>query len=128
MGLPLKANASRDTHTRRVGTVAALSAAAAGACAAAVALTLSGKQSGNSVLGAESRAAIIALPIAVGLYMWNRDPWTRFAKLLVIAGFAWSLTALAQSSNEALYSAAVCSDGPLNRSSSSSCSHSPPAA
>ena len=41
----------------------------------------------------------------VGLYMWNRDPWTRFAKLLVIAGFAWSLTTLAQSSSEVLYSA-----------------------
>ena len=37
--------------------------------------------------------------------MWNRDPWTRFAKLLVVAGFAWSLTTLAQSSNEVLYSA-----------------------
>ena len=37
--------------------------------------------------------------------MWYRDPWTRFAKLLVVAGFAWSLTTLAQSSSEVLYSA-----------------------
>ena len=37
--------------------------------------------------------------------MWNRDPWKRFAKLLVVAGFAWSLTTLAQSSSEVLYSA-----------------------
>jgi signal transduction histidine kinase len=48
---------------------------------------------------------IIAAPIAVGLYVWYRDPWTRFAKLLVAAGFVWSLTTLAQSSSEVLYSA-----------------------
>jgi signal transduction histidine kinase len=41
----------------------------------------------------------------VGLFVWYRDPWRRFGKLLVVAGFAWSLTALAQSSNEILYSA-----------------------
>jgi signal transduction histidine kinase len=45
------------------------------------------------------------VPIAVGLYVWSRDPWTRFAKLLVAAGFVWSLTTLAQSSNDVLYSA-----------------------
>jgi signal transduction histidine kinase len=101
----VKAIASRDTHSRRVGVVATLAAAAAAACAGAVGLTLSGNQSGNPALEAEIRAAIIAIPIAVGLYAWNRDPWQRFAKLLVLAGFAWSLTSLAQSSNEVLYSA-----------------------
>jgi signal transduction histidine kinase len=104
MGALLKAKASRDTHSR-VGAVAALAVAAAAACAVAVVLTLSGNQSRNPFLEAEIRALVIALPIAVGLYMWNRDPWTRFAKLLVIAGFAWSLTTLAQSSSEVLYSA-----------------------
>ena len=101
----MKANASRATHSRRVGVVATLSVAAAAACAAAVAVTLSGNQSSNPVLEAEIRAAIIALPIAAGLYVWNQDPWKRFAKLLVVAGFAWSLTTLAQSSSEVLYSA-----------------------
>ena len=101
----MRANASRATHNRRVGTVAALSIAGAGACAATVGLTLSGAQSHDPILEAEIRAAIVAIPIAVGLYMWNRDPWTRFAKLLVVAGFAWSLTAFAQSSHEVLYSA-----------------------
>jgi signal transduction histidine kinase len=97
--------ASSNTHNPRVGIVAALSGAAVGVCAGAVALTLSGNQSSNPVLDAEIRAAIIALPIAVGLSMWRREPWTRFARLLVVAGFAWSLTTLAQSSNEVLYSA-----------------------
>ena len=68
-------------------------------------VTLSGSQSGNPALDAEIRAAIIAAPIAVGLYAWYRKPWARFGKLLVVAGFAWSLTTLAQSNNDVLYSA-----------------------
>ena len=94
-----------DTHIRRVGIVATLSVAAAAVCAVAVAVTLTGNQSGNALLEGEIRTLIIALPIAVGLVMWNRDPWRRFARLLVVAGFAWSLTTLAQSDSELLYSA-----------------------
>jgi len=94
----------RVTHERRVGIVAALSVAAFAACGAAVALTLTGNQSRNPVLEAEIRAAMIALPIAAGLFVWNRDPWKRFGRLLVIAGFAWSLTTLAQSNDALLYS------------------------
>ena len=86
-------------------SLAALSAAGVAVCAGAVALTLSGSQSSNPTLDAEIRAAIIAAPIAVGLYAWYREPWARFGKLLVAAGFAWSLTTLAQSNNEVLYSA-----------------------
>ncbi len=84
--------------------LAALAAAGLGACAAAIGLTLAGSQSSNPVLDAEIRATIIAAPIAVGLYAWYREPWARFGKLLVAAGFAWSLTTLAESSNEVLYS------------------------
>jgi signal transduction histidine kinase len=84
--------------------LAAVSAAGIMVCAAAVAITLSGGQSANPALDAEIRAAIIAAPIAVGLFVWYRDPWRRFGKLLVAAGFAWSLTALAQSNDDFLYS------------------------
>lgn len=101
----MKAKASRGTHNQRFRIVVALSAAGAAACGAAVALTLSGSQSSSPALDAEVRAAIIAAPIAVGLYAWCREPWARFGKLLVAAGFAWSLTTFAQSSNEFLYSA-----------------------
>jgi signal transduction histidine kinase len=104
LGVPLEAKTSKDTHDRRVEAVAALSIAAAAACASAVAISLSGKQSSDPFLEAEIRVAIIVLPIAVGLYMWNRDPWRRFAKLLVVAGFAWALTTLAQSNSDVLYS------------------------
>jgi signal transduction histidine kinase len=89
---------------RNVLVVLTLSAAGLAACAAAVALTLSGSHTSSPALEAEVRAAIIAAPIAVGLYVWFRDPWTRFAKLLVLAGFALSVTTLAQSSNDGLYS------------------------
>jgi signal transduction histidine kinase len=102
----LKAKASRDT-LNRVGIITVLSAAGVAVCAAAVAVTLSGSHSSSPALDAEIRAAIIAAPIAVGLYVWYREPWTRFAKLLVAAGFAWSLTTLAQSSSEVLYSAGL---------------------
>jgi signal transduction histidine kinase len=101
--LTVKANGA--THKRRVGVVAGLSVAAVAACGAAVALTLSGNQSRNPILEAELRAAMIAVPIAAGLFVWNRDPWKRFARLLVVAGFAWSLTTLAQSSESVLYTA-----------------------
>jgi signal transduction histidine kinase len=101
----LKANASSDTHNRRFGVVAALGAAGALVCAGAVTVTLSGGQSDNPTLEAEIRGAIVAAPIAVGLYAWYRQRWARFGKLLVVAGFAWSLTTLAQSNAEVLYSA-----------------------
>jgi signal transduction histidine kinase len=101
----LKARTSRVTPTRRLEILAGLSIAGIAVCAAAVAVTLSGSQSSNPALDAEIRAAIIAAPIGVGLFVWYRDPWRRFGKLLVAAGFAWSLTALAQSSDDVLYSA-----------------------
>jgi signal transduction histidine kinase len=101
----LKVRTGRDPPNRRLKIVAGLSAAAFAVCAAAVAITLSGSQSSNPAVEAQIRALIIAAPIAVGLFVWYRDPWRRFGKLLVAAGFAWSLTTLAQSSNEVLYSA-----------------------
>jgi signal transduction histidine kinase len=85
--------------------LAALGTAGAAACAAAVVVTLSGTQSSNPALDAQVRGAIVAIPIAVGLYAWYHAHWARFGKLLVIAGFAASVATLAQSSNDVLYSA-----------------------
>ena len=83
---------------------ASVAAAGVAVCGAAVALTLSGQEPSNPALDAELRAAVIAAPIAIGLYVWNRDPWRRFGKLLVAAGFALALATLAQSSSSVLYS------------------------
>src|SRR6186997_2930032 len=68
----LRFRTSRDPP-RRFMMLAALSAAGIAVCAAAVAVTLSGHQSSNPALDAEIRAAIIAAPIAVGLFVWYRD-------------------------------------------------------
>jgi signal transduction histidine kinase len=105
MAKALKVKTGRDPDSRRFTILASLAAAGVVVSAAAAAVTASGSQSSNPALDAEIRAAIVAAPVAVGLYVWYRDPWTRFAKVLVAAGFAWSLTTLAQSSNEILYSA-----------------------
>jgi signal transduction histidine kinase len=96
--------AGRVPGGRRFAVLASLAAAGIAACSMATALTASGGQASNPALDAELRALIVAAPIAVGLYVLYRDPWTRFAKLLVAAGLVWSLTTLAQSSDELLYS------------------------
>src|SRR4051794_28750883 len=103
--MSLTVRTGRDFPNRRISIVAALVAAGVAACAAAIALTLSGGQSSNPALEAQVRAVMIAVPITVGLLVWYRDPWRRFGKLLVAAGFALSLTTLAQSGNDVLYSA-----------------------
>jgi signal transduction histidine kinase len=84
--------------------LAAISAAGLTVCAAAVMVTLSGTQASNPALEAQVRAALIAAPIAVGLFVLYRAPWHRFATLLIAAGFAWSLTTLGQSDSSLLYS------------------------
>ena len=53
---------------------------------------------------AERQALIVAAPIAVGLYAWRDGTHARFGRLLVLAGFLWSLTALAGSDDELVYS------------------------
>ena len=53
---------------------------------------------------AERQALIVAAPIAVGLYAWRDGTHARFGRLLVLAGYLWSLTALAGSDDELLYS------------------------
>jgi signal transduction histidine kinase len=81
-------------------------AAAAGVVltALAVVVTVSGGLSAHPWPAAIGRGAIVAVPIAVGLYAWQRRPHSRFGPLLVAVGAGWSITALAGSSNSVLYS------------------------
>ncbi len=55
-------------------------------------------------LAAMGRALTVAVPIGVGLYLWWRDPKSRFGPLLTAVGFLWSLTTLAESGNAVVYS------------------------
>jgi signal transduction histidine kinase len=93
------------TQPGRIGTPALLAITAAGALlgglAAVVALT---GDMPHEVALAERQALIVATPIAVGLYAWRDGTHARFGRLLVLAGGAWFLAALASSSSELLYS------------------------
>jgi len=46
----------------------------------------------------------VAAPVAVGLFALHRPPFARFGTLLLIAGFVWFLTTLANADNATLYS------------------------
>jgi signal transduction histidine kinase len=79
-------------------------AAGLASTALAVVVTVVGGLSPHPWPAAAARAAIVATPIAVGLYAWHRQPYSRFGRMLVAVGAGWSITALAGSSNDVLYS------------------------
>jgi signal transduction histidine kinase len=72
--------------------------------ALAVVVTVTGGLSTHPWPAAIGRGAIVAVPIAVGLYAWQRRPRSRFGRLLVAVGAGWSITTLAGSTNSVLYS------------------------
>jgi signal transduction histidine kinase len=75
-----------------------------GLSALAATVTAVGGLAAHPWLAATGRGAIVAVPIAVGLYAWYRPPYARFGRMLVAVGVGWSVTALAGSSNAVLYS------------------------
>jgi signal transduction histidine kinase len=79
-------------------------AATGGLLAAVAALVALTGDMPHDVSLAERQALIVAVPIGVGLYAWRERTHARFGRLLVLAGYAWFLAALAGSSNEVLYS------------------------
>jgi len=81
-----------------------LCSAAIAMCAVTGALTASGSSSEYAWLDAVARALTVAAPMAVGLFALRRPPFARFGRLLLIAGFVWFLTTLANADNAALYS------------------------
>jgi signal transduction histidine kinase len=90
---------------RRVSTTLALVGTAGLAATIAAAAVTAGSVSGEgAALAAFARGAIVAVPVAVGLYAWSRPPADRFGRLLVAAGFVWFLTTLSESGDELLYS------------------------
>ena len=73
-------------------------------CGLAFAVVLTSDQPGNRPLIALGRVLIIAVPIAVGIWLWSQPQYERFGRLLVVAGYVSFLAALAESSNSGLYS------------------------
>jgi signal transduction histidine kinase len=72
--------------------------------ALAVVVTAENSPSAHPELAAAARGAIVALPIAVGLYACAWRPYRRFGLMLALVGAGWSVAALAESSNGVLYS------------------------
>jgi signal transduction histidine kinase len=72
-------------------------------CGIAAAITAAGTSSEYGALESVARAAVVAAPIAVGLYAWRRPPFERFGTLLIGAGVLAFLATLAQSSSPVLY-------------------------
>ena len=87
----------------RTGFVVLCTAAVA-MCAVTGALTASGAGSEHAWLEAVARMLSVAAPLAVGLFALHRPPFARFGRLLLIAGFVWFLTTLANADNATLYS------------------------
>ena len=87
----------------RTGSVVLCTAAVA-MCAVTGALTASGSTSEHAWLEAVARMLTVAAPIAVGLFALHRPPFARFGGLLLVAGFVWFLTTLANADDATLYS------------------------
>ena len=73
---------------------------------AAVVVALSGAGDEPRTVAAIVHALVIAAPIAAGLYALHAQPASagRFGRLMVLSGFLWSPTMLAESANSLLYS------------------------
>ena len=67
-------------------------------------IVLTSDQPGNRPLIALGRVVVIAVPIAVGVWLWSQAQYERFGRLLVLAGYVSFVAALAESSNSVLYS------------------------
>src|SRR3954447_22494673 len=64
-------------------------------------------------LVAMTRGLSVAIPMAVGLGAWRRQPGERFGPLLLATGVAWFLTTLGESHSQLLYSVARISAWPI---------------
>ncbi len=91
--------AHRDNSRIRLATCMLVSMAAA---VGAAAIAASGPD--DAALVALARAAIVGVPMAVGLYTWQTRPNERFGLLLAAAGAGLFVTTLAETSDSLLYS------------------------
>jgi hypothetical protein len=84
--------------------LAVASVAGLAATVIAAAITAGSVMGEGAALAGLARASMVAVPIGVGLYAWHHRPADPFGRLLVVVGFGWFLTTLAESDDELLYS------------------------
>jgi signal transduction histidine kinase len=91
------------TGRARDRALVAIAVTGAGLCVAAVLLAASGPNP-NRVDRGLREGLIVGLPLIAGIYAARSRRDARFGFLLIAAGFCWSITALAQSTDSLLYS------------------------
>ena len=98
----------RPAHRAAAAPLAAwtpwLALAGAVVCVAAVIVAASSSESDAAFGRGLLELLVVGVPIAVGLYALQTRENTRFGIALLGIGFAWSLTALGETSSPALYS------------------------
>src|SRR4051812_19449491 len=90
-----------EVSTATVGLLAVAALGLSGGAAALAASSPFDARYGGIAVAAH--VLVIAGPVFAGLYAITRRRATRFGWLLVVAGFAWAPTALAESGNSLLY-------------------------
>jgi signal transduction histidine kinase len=78
--------------------------AAAVLSAAVAAVSLSNAASSEPAVAAIFSVALVAIPAAVGIYAWARNPELPFGRMLTTTGLLWGLASFAGSANPELYS------------------------
>ena len=97
---PLEGSRDRMSERRRAATAATTFLAASGGllCLGAVAMVATSAPSNAAFGRGLLELLIVGMPIVTGLYALRSGANARFAFALIWVGFAWSLTALAESS------------------------------
>ncbi len=95
---------NRESPRFSPAVTALIALAAGGLSGAGLVLSLAAPPGGDRVLVGILHVLLIATPVAVGLYALRRDPESRFAKVLVAAGFLWAPSLLAAAQNSVPYS------------------------
>jgi signal transduction histidine kinase len=86
-------------HESRRVVLGGIAVSAGAAMAVSAAIAISGPAEYPALVAA-ARALMVGVPIAVGLYAWQRDADRRLGLLLMVAGAAWFVTTFAESGDE----------------------------
>jgi signal transduction histidine kinase len=100
--MPNSATRVKPRVTRAVAS--AIGIIGAGVCALSVVYVVKSVPRDQAAARGAMEVLVVGLPIAAGLYALRAPRHERFGLLLIAAGFAWSLTALAESSESVPYS------------------------
>src|SRR3954452_17162616 len=99
----IESSASTTTGVQR-WLMNATAVVGAAACAISVGFLVASVPADEAAARGALEFLVVAVPIGAGLYALRVPPNARFGLILIAAGFAWSLTALGESSESLAYS------------------------